>query len=164
MTLRQGPGKDKSVQNPGSATRGPAVVVAPLIALQKNQLDGLRWEAKQPSLSTELDGLTCAMAESSDWSDYHQADEQFHQLAGRASGMGTAVELYHQKLAELYSYFIPYPIERPHKSSCDHVALVAALRSGHGDEAVEIARNHVDIPHRTMFMGLTDGGGGTTSA
>ena len=42
MTLRQGPGKDKSVQNPGSATRGPAVVVAPLIALQKNQLDGLR--------------------------------------------------------------------------------------------------------------------------
>lgn len=65
------------------------------------------------------------MAESSDWSDYHQADEQFHQLVGTASGLGTAVEVYHEALAELYAYFIPYPIELLHKSNCDHVALVA---------------------------------------
>ena len=78
----------------------------------------------------ELERLTRDMSESSDWSGYHQADEQFHQLVGTASGLGTAVEVYHETLAELYAYFIPYPIELLHKSNCDHVALVAALRAG----------------------------------
>ena len=32
------------------------------------------------------------------------------------------------------------------------------LRAGHGDEAVETSRKHVDILHRTIFMGLTEGG------
>jgi hypothetical protein len=32
------------------------------------------------------------MAEPADWSRYHQADEQFHQLVGTASGLGNAVE------------------------------------------------------------------------
>jgi DNA-binding GntR family transcriptional regulator len=104
----------------------------------------------------ELGRLTHDMAEST---DYHQTDEQFHQLVGTASGLGAAVEVYHETLAELYAYSIPYPIELLHKSNCDHVALVAALRAGDGDEAVEIARKHVDILHRTMFMGLTEGGG-----
>lgn len=61
-------------------------------------------------------------------------------------------------MAELYVYFIPYPIELLHKSNCDHVALVAALRAGRVEEAVEIARKHVDVLHRTMFMGLAEGG------
>ena len=105
----------------------------------------------------ELDRLTRDVDESTDRSDYHRADEQFHQLVGSASGLGTAVEAYHETLAELYAYFIPHPIELLHKSNCDHVALVAALRAGHGDEAVEIACKHVDILHRTMFMDLTEG-------
>ncbi len=103
------------------------------------------------------------MAESADWSGYHQADEQFHQLVGTASGLGTAVEAYHETLAELYAYFIPYPIELLHKSNCDHVALVAALRTGNVQKAVEVSRKHVDILHRTMFMGLTDDGAGSAS-
>jgi DNA-binding GntR family transcriptional regulator len=78
---------------------------------------------------------------------------------GAASGLGTAVDVYHETLAELYDYFIPYPIEKLHKSNHDHVALVAALRAGDGTEAVEIARKHVDILHRTMFMGLAQGAG-----
>jgi hypothetical protein len=41
---------------------------------------------------------------------------------------------------------------------------VVALRAGDGNEAVEISRKHVDILHRTMFMGLTDGGTQSTSA
>ena len=111
----------------------------------------------------ELDRLTHSMAESADWSGYHQADEQFHQLVGTASGLGTAVEAYHETLAELYAYFIPYPIELLHKSNCDHVALVAALRAGNVQEAMEVSRKHVDILHRTMFMGLTDDGAGSAS-
>ena len=94
----------------------------------------------------ELDRLTRDMAESADWSGYHQADEQFHQLVGTASGLDTAVEAYHETLAEHYAYFIPYPIESLHKSNCDHVALVAALRASDVQEAVEVSRKHVDIP------------------
>jgi DNA-binding GntR family transcriptional regulator len=45
----------------------------------------------------------CAMAESSDWSDYHQADKKFHQLVGTASGLGNAVEAHLETLAELYA-------------------------------------------------------------
>lgn len=74
--------------------------------------------------------LTRVMAESSDWSDCHQADEQFHQLVGTASGLGTAVEAYHETLAELYAYFIPYPIELLHKSNRDHVALGRVTKAG----------------------------------
>lgn len=77
----------------------------------------------------ELERLTRDMAEATDWSVYHLADERFHQLMGAASGMGTAVEVYHETLAELYDYFIPYSIEKLHKSNEDHVALVAALRA-----------------------------------
>ena len=88
----------------------------------------------------ELERLTREMAEATDWSVYHQADERFHQLVGTASGMGTAVEVYHETLAELYDYFIPYPIEKLHKSNQDHIALVGALRAGHVEEAVEVAR------------------------
>jgi hypothetical protein len=65
-------------------------------------------------------------------------------------------------LTELYAYFIPYSIELLHKSNCDHVALVAALRAGQWDEA-EVARKHVDILHRTMFMGLAEGGSASSS-
>ncbi|WP_314216113.1 FCD domain-containing protein [Pseudarthrobacter equi] len=107
----------------------------------------------------ELERLTLEMAESTDWSYYHRMDEQFHQLVGTASGMGTAVDVYHATLDELYDYFIPYPIEKLHKSNQDHVALVAALRAGNVEKAVEVARKHVDILHRTMFMGLTQDAG-----
>lgn len=98
------------------------------------------------------------MAEAPDWSVYHQTDERFNQLVGTASGMGTAVDVYHETLAELYDYFIPYPIEKLHKSNRDHIALVAALRAHRVKEAVELSRKHVDILHRTMFMGLAENG------
>jgi DNA-binding GntR family transcriptional regulator len=106
----------------------------------------------------ELEQLTRDMAKSTDWSAYHLADEQFHQLVGTASCLGTAVGVYHETLAELYAYFIPYPIELLHKSNLDHIALVGALRAGKVEEAVEVSRKHVDILHRTMFMGLAQGG------
>ncbi len=111
-----------------------------------------------PEQLDELDRLTREMAESTDWSYYHRMDEQFHQLVGTASCLDTAVEVYHETLAELYGYFIPYPIEKLHKSNHDHIALVAALRAGNVEEAVEVSRKHVDILHRTMFMGLAQDG------
>ena len=102
----------------------------------------------------ELEQLTRDMAAAANWSDYHQSDEQFHQLVGSCSGLGTAVGVYHETLAELYDYFIPYPIHLLHKSNRDHIELVKALRKGDVPAAVEVSRRHVDILHRTMFMGL----------
>ncbi|NKX54304.1 FadR/GntR family transcriptional regulator [Arthrobacter mobilis] len=107
-----------------------------------------------PGQLAELERLTGEMAASTNWSDYHQADERFHRLVAAASGLGTAVEAYNETLAELYGYFIPYPIELLHRSNRDHIALVAALQAGDVAAAVEVSRRHVDILHRTMFMGL----------
>lgn len=106
----------------------------------------------------ELERLTAVMAASTSWSDYHQADERFHRLVAAASGLGGAVEAYNETLAELYAYFIPYPIELLHRSNRDHIALVAALQAHDVAAAVEVSRRHVDILHRSMFMGLAEGG------
>lgn len=105
----------------------------------------------------ELERLTHEMAGSSNWSEYHQADERFHRLVAASSGLGPAVEVYNEALAELYAYFIPYPIEFLHESNRDHIALVNALRAGDDLGAVEVSRRHVDVLHKTMFMGLAGG-------
>ena len=106
---------------------------------------------------SQLDQLTKKMAAANSWSEYHQLDKLFHRNVAGASGMGGAVEAYLEVLAELYEYFIPYPIEKLHRSNQDHKQLVAALREGQVQAAVEISRRHVDTLHRTMFMGLVDG-------
>jgi hypothetical protein len=35
----------------------------------------------------------------------------------------------------------------------DHITLVAAVRTGSVEEALEVSRKHVGILHRTIFMG-----------
>ncbi|RNL52752.1 FadR/GntR family transcriptional regulator [Arthrobacter oryzae] len=105
----------------------------------------------------ELERLTGEMAECTDWSAYHQADEQFHRLVALASGLGRAVDAYNETLAELYAYFIPYPIEALHASNRDHIALVKALRAGDVSGAIDVSRNHVDVLHKTMFTGMMGG-------
>lgn len=104
----------------------------------------------------ELDGLATTMAASATWADYHQADERFHRLVGAASGLDGAREQYQRVLAELYGYFLPYPISELHAANQDHVELVAALRDRDVVRSVAIARRHVDVLHRTMFMGLLE--------
>lgn len=102
----------------------------------------------------ELDRLTASMAAATTWAAYHQADEQFHRLVGASSGLESATEQYHRTLADLYAYFIPYPIRELHAANADHVELVSALRDRDVVRAVEISQRHVDVLHRTMFMGL----------
>ncbi|GAB3568391.1 FCD domain-containing protein [Arthrobacter alkaliphilus] len=105
----------------------------------------------------ELERLAGVMARSGNWSEYHQVDKQFHQLVAVSSGLGPAVDAYNEALAELYAYFIPYPIEFLRESNRDHIALVNALRAGDDRAAVEVSRRHVDVLHKTMFMGLSSG-------
>lgn len=104
----------------------------------------------------ELEQLTDTMANATTWAGYHQADERFHRLVGTASGLNSAAEQYHRILAELYAYFLPYPIRELHAANADHIELVAALRTNDAIRAVEISRRHVDVLHRTMFMGLIE--------
>jgi DNA-binding FadR family transcriptional regulator len=109
-----------------------------------------------PRQLDELERLTATMAEATGWSEYHQADDEFHRLVASASGLGSAVDEYNHALAELYAYFLPYPIEHLHASNRDHIRLVEALRGRDVCSAVEVSRKHVGILHRTMFMGLLE--------
>lgn len=102
----------------------------------------------------ELEQLTATMATATTWAAYHQADEHFHRLVGRASGLDSAAEQYHRILTELYAYFLPYPIRELHAANADHIELVAALRDKDVVRAVEVSRRHVDVLHGTMFMAL----------
>lgn len=104
-----------------------------------------------------LEQLTRDMAAAENWSQYHQADSRFHLSVAQASHLGTAVENYEAVLTELYEHFIPYPIEALHRANNDHIALVQALRRRDVQECVDLARAHVDVLHRTMFMGLSKG-------
>lgn len=101
-----------------------------------------------------LEALTLRMASASDWSAYHQADDEFHRSVAAASRLGGAVEVHSAALTELYGHFVPYPIDALHRANEDHIALVRALRTRNVTEAVALAHSHVDSLHSTMFMEL----------
>jgi DNA-binding FadR family transcriptional regulator len=105
----------------------------------------------------ELEELTRTMAAAANWSDYHQADDRFHRLLASAARLGSAEGVYLATLDQLYEHFIPYRIDRLHAANQDHVAIVAALRSRDVLAATARAHAHIDVLHRTMFMGLAAG-------
>jgi len=97
-------------------------------------------------------------ASAQDWSEYHRADERFHLRVAEASGLEWAIPPYREVLARLYTYFIPYPIDRLHKANEDHVRIVDAIRRHDPVAAVEHMRGHVQVLHHTMYVGgATDG-------
>lgn len=104
----------------------------------------------------ELDTHVAAAARAENWTDYHAADERFHTAVARASGLDWALEPYGEVLADLYRYFIPYPVRYLHGVNEEHARLVAALRRGEVAAAVEIAERHVRTLHETMFVGLAN--------
>ncbi|OUM41119.1 FadR/GntR family transcriptional regulator [Arthrobacter sedimenti] len=101
-----------------------------------------------------LEALTQRMATATNWSEYHQADDEFHRSVAAASHLGAATAVHSVALAELYEHFVPYPIDALHRANEDHVELVAALRRRDVVQAVAIAHAHVDSLHSTMFMEL----------
>jgi hypothetical protein len=130
------------------ADRGPA------------RLDPLPPDYRQSQQVQILGDAQSRATRRTDWSDYHHADEQFHKLVGMASVLGTAVEVYHETLAEPCAYFNPLPDRAAAQIELRPVALWLLYD---GDETVEFARKPVDILHHTMFMGLTEGGIHSTS-
>ena len=68
---------------------------------------------------------------------------------GIASQMDTTVNVYQEAPAELYGCCIPQPIEKVHKSNSDDIAIMAAVRAGHVEEAVEVSRRCVGVTPAT---------------
>ena len=56
--------------------------------------------------------------------------------------------------AELYRFYLPYPMEKLRESNRDHAKLVKALSAGDPDAAARVTRKHVRGLHQTMFVGL----------
>ena len=102
----------------------------------------------------QLQQLADEMDRVPSWAGFHGCDERFHVAVAAASGVATAVEPYHDVLRELYRYYLPYPMDALRDSNQEHHALAAAIRSRDAATAADIAQRHVDVLHRTMFVGL----------
>jgi DNA-binding FadR family transcriptional regulator len=97
-----------------------------------------------------------AMDRAESWAPFHTADERFHRAVAKATRLPGADAAYEPVLHELYRYYLPYPIEYLRSSNEEHRLLVDALEAGNTDEAVNVARRHVETLHKTMFVGLFD--------
>ncbi|HEX4816030.1 MAG TPA: FCD domain-containing protein [Nonomuraea sp.] len=102
----------------------------------------------------ELKDLVTQMDQAAGWADFHACDERFHLGLAGAAEVATATDHYAPVLRQLYRYYLPYPIAYLRESNREHAALVTALERQDAVEAVTIARAHVDVLHRTMFVGL----------
>ncbi|GAA4904684.1 DNA-binding FadR family transcriptional regulator [Nonomuraea thailandensis] len=107
-----------------------------------------------PELLAELKALVGEMDQATDWAGFHTCDERFHLALAASSGVGSAAGHYGPVLRQLYHYYLPYPMDYLRESNREHAALVAALERHDPVEAVRVTRAHVEVLHRTMFVGL----------
>lgn len=105
---------------------------------------------------TELQQLADDMDQVPTWAEFHGCDERFHLAVAAAAAAPAATEAYRGVLRQLYRYYLPYPMETLRQSNREHHALVDALRRGDTAAAADIARQHVEVLHQTMFVGLLD--------
>ncbi|GHJ35540.1 FadR/GntR family transcriptional regulator [Streptomyces sp. TS71-3] len=110
-----------------------------------------------PDAVDRLDRLVEEMDRAPSWADFHGCDERFHLAVAGAVGVPSAAEPYGAVLRDLYRYYLPYPLDTLRESNDEHRALVAAIRRGDPAAAGDIARRHVEVLRRTMFVGLMEG-------
>lgn len=103
-----------------------------------------------------LERLADEMDQVPTWAEFHGCDERFHLAVAAATGVPAAAEAYRGVLQRLYPYYLPYPMDALRESNREHHALVDALRAGDTAAAADIARRHVEVLHRTMFVGLLE--------
>jgi DNA-binding FadR family transcriptional regulator len=99
------------------------------------------------------------MDAASTWADFHRLDEQFHVALADAAGIASAAGELQPVLHALYRYYLPYPIEYLRESNDEHRELLDAMQRGDVAGAVQSIRRHVEVLHRTMFVGLMADGG-----
>ncbi|MBV2358054.1 FCD domain-containing protein [Streptomyces sp. J2-1] len=105
---------------------------------------------------THLQQLADDMDHVPTWAEFHDSDARFHLALAAATGVPTATPAYASVLRRLYSFYLPYPMDALRRSNHEHRALIAALRDHDGKRAADIAHDHVETLHRTMFMGLLE--------
>jgi GntR family transcriptional regulator, transcriptional repressor for pyruvate dehydrogenase complex len=98
------------------------------------------------------------MDAASTWADFHRLDEQFHVALAEAAGIASAAGELRPVLHALYRYYLPYPIEYLHESNVEHRELLAAMERKDAVGAVQSIWRHVEVLHRTMFVGLLPAG------
>jgi DNA-binding FadR family transcriptional regulator len=97
--------------------------------------------------------LVTRMDTATGWAEFHELDAEFHREVA-APGPPAAVHQYETVLAELYRFYLPYPLPKLRESNREHAELVEAISKGNPDKAARITRTHVGDLHRTMFVGL----------
>lgn len=106
---------------------------------------------------TQLNGLKKSidrMERSTSWAEFHREDEVFHVGLVEATGRPSLKAPFCLVLHELYRFFLPYPVEYLRQSNEEHRRLLEALLARDVASATEIARQHVEVLHETMFVGL----------
>jgi DNA-binding FadR family transcriptional regulator len=105
---------------------------------------------------THLQHLADEMDQIPTWAEFHGCDERFHLAVAAATGVPAAAEAYRSVLRQLYRYYLPYPMDALRQSNREHHALIDALRDGDTAAAADVAREHVEALHQTMFVGLLE--------
>ncbi|MEA5367481.1 FCD domain-containing protein [Amycolatopsis sp., V23-08] len=98
--------------------------------------------------------LVARMDTATGWAEFHELDAEFHRTVA-APGPPAAVRQYETVLAELYRFYLPYPLQKLRESNGEHAKLVKALASGNREAATRITRDHVGGLHQTMFVALS---------
>jgi DNA-binding FadR family transcriptional regulator len=107
-----------------------------------------------PDDLSALQDLVEEMDRAPSWAEFHGCDERFHLRLAEATGIPSITAPYGAVLRELYRYYLPYPMEALRESNTEHRLLIEALRRNDAAEAGELTRRHVEVLHRTMFVGL----------
>lgn len=113
-------------------------------------------QAALSAAASEIEAMASHVARAAaaqDWSEYHRADERFHVAVAESAGLAWALPPYRRVLAQLYTYFIPYPIARLHHANEDHSRILDAVRRRDPVAAVDEMRAHIQALHRTMYVG-----------
>lgn len=118
-----------------------------------------------PEALEAMDSCIEEMDEAGTWAEFHAADERFHFTIARGAGATAALGIYRRVVKELYSYFLPYPMDYLRKSNEEHKHIRAALGARDASLAAGLVCAHVADLHRSMYVGLTghgqqDGRGG----
>lgn len=98
--------------------------------------------------------LVEAMATTDNWAEFRNLDRTFHNVVAEAASVPLALPLLHRVNKALDPYFIPYSIELLRGSNDEHAQILDAITEGAADRAAELSAGHVQVLHRSMYVGL----------